>query len=250
MLSSGPLSCSTFLFERLERMSDIQADNVTGDGGEWLSIEEAATRLQVSDRTIKRRIAAQEYPARFEALPGGGRRRLVQLPASGTTGEDTRATVTGDAKDSERDKRDTPPSVSASSSVTSDNARATSARDAEDKRDTGESDTQEPRVATLERELKAAREEAERLKAERDREREEVLFLRDRVTELNAMVMQTARALPAQASEPRVIDAPELGTGTPPVVSSQMPSESRPGIKRPQRKPRPFWAVFLGIRRK
>jgi hypothetical protein len=210
-------------------------------GGEWFTVAEVAAHLQVSERTIKRRIAAKEYPARYEPLPTGGRRRLVQLPASGTSTEDTRAIVTGDKKDNERDKSARSPSATASSFVTGDNERDTG-----DKSDTGERDTGGSQVATLKRELEAARAEAERLKAERDREREEVLFLRDRVAELNAMVMQTARALPAQTSEPLILDAPPVATSP----GSQASPEPRPAVIRPQRAHRPFWAVLLGIRPK
>jgi hypothetical protein len=70
--------------------------------------------------------------------------------------------------------------------------------------------------------------------------------LRERVAELNAMVMQTARALPAQASS-RAIERPVIETTV--TTSATAPGAPSTPAKAP-RKPRPFWAVLLGIRPK
>jgi hypothetical protein len=71
-----------------------------------------------------------------------------------------------------------------------------------------------------------------------------VLFLRARVAELNAVVMQTARAIPSQAQERPAIDAA-------PVSVSQSPT-ARPQERHtsPRRAPRPLWALLLGIKSK
>jgi hypothetical protein len=229
-------------------MSDLQEPGHeaggVASGGEWLTVAEAAGRLQVSERTVKRRIKAREWPSRYEPLPGGGRRRLLHFLPGGTTVEDTRVIGTGDTRDNEKD---TLPSVESSSIGTGDNVEDTSAKDTEDTRANGESDTQASRVATLESERDAAREEVESLKAERDREREEVLFLRERVMELNAIVMQTARALPSQATERPAIEA--SGATTPSAPHKPAPGP-RPAPPQPRRKPRPLWAVIFGIRPK
>jgi DNA-directed RNA polymerase specialized sigma24 family protein len=229
-------------------MSDFQeVDTVAGDGasgGEWLSLEDAAARLQVSERTVKRRLKAQEWPSRYEALPGGGRRRLLLLPPGGTSAGDKRDNGTGAKRDSVRDTEDTSPSASSSPIGTGDSASDTRGSDARDVRDTGASDTQGPSVEELVRERDTARAEVERLTAERDREREEVLFLRARNAELNAMVMQTARALPSQESA--------MATERPAIEATASTSVAAPGpipaAPKAPLKPRPLWAVLLGIR--
>jgi hypothetical protein len=71
--------------------------------------------------------------------------------------------------------------------------------------------------------------------------RGEVEFLRARNAELNAVVMQQARALAKQSAETPAIEA---------ASSAQQPT-SQPQAPRPQPKePRPLWAVILGVRPK
>jgi hypothetical protein len=79
---------------------------MTEQPGEWLTIAEVAIRLGVSERTIKRRLAANEWPSRYEALPSGGRHRLIYLPSPGPSARAVRDTGTrakSDERDTDRD---------------------------------------------------------------------------------------------------------------------------------------------------
>ncbi len=108
-----------------------------------------------------------------------------------------------------------------------------------------DSDRTQPDIGVL-------RSDLERVTAERDREREEVEFLRQRVSELNSIVMRHALSLPASK---QVLELPDTGQndGTPEApatgqATGQMTGQQRP-TRRPQSKRRlPFWARLLGFR--
>ncbi len=207
--------------------------------GEWLTVAEAAARLQVSERTIKRRIAAGEWAARYEPLPGGGRRRLLHFAAQGPNAEDVRDTGTGDTKATAKDVRDTAPNANALPAGTSDNASASSARDTRDVRDIG---GPAPDAQALLQERDAALAARDAALAERDRERDEVQFLRTRMTELNAVMMQQARALDAARERP-ALEA-EQSPAPQSVQAQGLPKVPQ----RATRKPRPLWMLVLGLR--
>ena len=223
-------------------LEEEQLTDGRGASGEWVSVSQAAERLQLSERTVKRRLASGEWETRFEALKGGGRQRLLWFPSQGTQGPNARAKSDSDRDTPEPSARDTRAAPLGFGAGDSDRAKSKS-----DTRDS-DRDTRGPKIAALEAERDAAKAEAARFKSERDREREEVEFLRARVAELNAVVMQTARALP-QAQGRAAIEAA-------PVAASQMPRETawppeRPAPQTsPKRAPRPLWALLLGIRAK
>jgi excisionase family DNA binding protein len=104
-----------------------------------------------------------------------------------------------------------------------------------------DSDRTQPDIGVL-------RSDLERVTAERDREREEVEFLRQRVSELNSIVMRHALSLPASK---QVLELPDTGQNdrTPEATATgQMTGQQRP-TRRPQSKRRlPFWARLLGFR--
>jgi hypothetical protein len=76
-----------------------------------------------------------------------------------------------------------------------------------------------------------------------DQLRGEVEFLRARNAELNAVVMQQARALAKQSAETPAIEAAASSAHQP----TYQPQAQRTQTKR---EPRPLWAVILGIRPK
>jgi hypothetical protein len=216
-----------------EQLKDT-SDRSSATSGEWLTVSQLAPRLQISERTIKRRVASGEWESRFEALPSGGRKLLLWLPSQAPE-PSARAT-----SDSERDTgRDT---SAKAGSVASDKARPAGTDATSDKRDS-ERDTSGPKVSELQAQIK-------RLQGERDREREEVLFLRARVAELNAVVMQTARAIPNQAQERAVIDALLQPQGQGAQTSQTEPPRGKETAPKERREPRPLWALLLGIRPK
>jgi cell division protein FtsN len=226
-------------------MRDLEEEQLKdgrGASGEWLTVKETAERLQVSERTIKRRLASGEWETRFEPLQSGGRKRLLKLPAQ-RPNEEAKS-------DSARDgERDTGPSASKLESDTKGARVGTS----DSARDTSEKATSGPNVAALVAERDIAKAEVERLRNERDREREEVLFLRARVAELNAIVMQTARALPSQTQERPAIEAAPVSSPVAPGQTSDAPAQprERPAPQTSEKRPaRPLWALILGIRPK
>lgn len=226
-------------------MRDLEEEQLKdgrGASGEWLTVKETAERLQVSERTIKRRLASGEWETRFEPLKSGGRKRLLKLPARGPNEE----AKSDSARDGERDTGPNTPKLESDTEGarvgTSDSAR-----------DTSEKATSGPNVAALVAERDAAKAEAERLRNERDREREEVLFLRARVAELNAIVMQTARALPSQEQGRPAIEAAPVSSPIAPgqTPTAPAPPPERPAPQRSEKRPaRPLWALILGIRPK
>jgi excisionase family DNA binding protein len=112
--------------------------------------------------------------------------------------------------------------------------------------------TSEPDSDRIQPDIGVLRSDLERVTAERDREREEVEFLRQRVSELNSIVMRHALSLPASK---QVLELPDTrqndrtpearATGQ---MTGQMTGQQRP-TRRPQSKRRlPFLARLLGFR--
>jgi hypothetical protein len=128
-------------------------------GANWLSIAQACQLFGVSDRTVKRRIEAGEIQSKLENLPRGGVRRLVLV--------DERA---GHERDkTARDVRDTKGT----------SARDTSKRETQTVRD--KTDERAGRAGQTVRDTRGTNGEVELLHAtvERDRDREEIRFLRN-----------------------------------------------------------------------
>jgi excisionase family DNA binding protein len=224
-------------------------DGSSAPSGEWLTVSQAAALLQVSERTIRRRCESGKISGRLASLETG-RAWLIdgqRLPKGlGLTTSGQAAATTADGADTSGHGADVlrpqkgpevsqaaatvrpplnPPSTP-SAKLTDDMGASGEARGGED----GERDTL---LAHLQGEVE---------------------FLRARNAELNAVVMQQARALASSTQERPVLEiqaAPEseIKPSRGPVETARPPMPTAPPTA-PKREPRPLWAVILGIRPK
>ena len=217
-----------------------------------LSVDETAALLSTTARNVRRYIAEGKLPA---IQSPSGRGRLIPKHEALLFQRDRTD------KAPQVDGRTKPEWTKRTSSKRTDK-EADGQADKAQRRDvstgllsTLESD-KSAQILALTAQRDAAQAEAAQLRKERDREREEVEFLRARVAELNAVVMQTARAIPSQTKERPIIETAPFVTPSAPVAPANPPGNAPNPQSQEQkrrghrREARPLWAVILGIRPK
>jgi excisionase family DNA binding protein len=246
--------------------------------GAWLTVSQAAARLGISERTARRRCESGEIAARLETTESGKKWLIndaVLEPEADSSGQAAArgaaktlgGAATGAATNQAWNKEvrpflAAPPDRCGQAAARGAATQKSSEIDDEvsveevgksrhfesaktESEANGEAAALRATLAERDTLIGALHTERDTALKERDREREEVEFLRARVAELNAVVMQTARALPegksgAQSPERPAIESRPMAA---PMAASAPPKPQG------RRQPRPLWKVLLGIRR-
>jgi hypothetical protein len=183
----------------------------------WLSVAQAAEKVGVSHRAIQRRCQSGKYEARRVETPKG---EQWQVRADSI---DTRATTATHERDSIPD-------------------------DADAKRDDSRDDRDALEVAALKSQI-------EKEHQERQRDSEQISFLRGLIEQHQRSEAELRAALrKALDAQPRQLTGPESKDSPPDLSAEKSQGEGLPieAVKVSQnggkREPRPLWKVVLGIR--
>jgi hypothetical protein len=219
------------------------------DEGVWISVTEAAARVGVSEKTLRKRIAAGTVEAEKIALDGGGWKWRVlaqRLESVGTVGSQNDADL-----NSERLEVPSASNRSADVPTVPTAALPNASKRAASKRSHG--DENDLRVLAVERENAMLREALQRERENADQWRAQVEAANRQAAESAAALREylkiTAKSLPSREySQPPEIaqgfdaEAKNAAAGKNTATAGNAPQRA------PGREPRPLWKLLLGLR--
>jgi DNA-binding transcriptional MerR regulator len=212
---------------------------------DWLTASQAAARLGISERTLRKRIKAGEVEAEKRPLDGGGLAWHVHLSAERT----------GSAPEAQRKSEPEARRKSLERETETNRKRTGSATE-------NAPEVSEPRTGSVP-EADARGELLEHLRTENEYLKEQVNAWRLQTEAANRTASETAAALrkvldalPKQLEAPRGSTPARTPTSAENVTEAarsgevEQPAQSTPNATqgKPQRPARPLWKVILGVR--